>query len=476
MALRSSYWVDELVTLFMVQHPRHPSLDVAPQLSASVYYWLPAISSRLLGTSEIALRLPSVLLAGVALYYVARIAARLIHPDAKWFAVSACLLLGNFDYFAADARPYALGMAVACASVFYMVRWLDTGRWRHLLVFVALAALLWNVHLLFWPFYLVYAVYALYRFAQGDGEAGPAQLVVATLSLAALLAPVAFTALKMSGGASAHAFVSVPDPMALVFVGEADQMVYFAVALGILGMFLKGKPGGGASGPTLVLFAVWWLACPLGLFAYSRLSHNGVLIPRYVSPMLPGLALLATAITAWLLPEKLWKPAAAVAAVAALIFVPDWHVVWPSHGGEGWREAARLESSIASENTPVLCPSPFVEAQPPVWTPDYRLPGFLYANLAHYPLKGKALLLPFVESTASDGFMTQLLGSRLIPAGKFLLYGEQRQINYVYGWLRQRPELAAWSSEPHNFGSVFVIDYRASTIAGTTWKRSPTMP
>ena len=162
--------------------------------------------------------------------------------------------------------------------------------------------------------------------------------------------------------------------------------------------------------------------------------------------------------------------------LAALILVPDWNVVWPSHGGEGWREAARLESGMAAEDTPVLCPSPFVEAQPPVWTSGYQLPGFLYANLAHYPLRGKALLLPFVESPESDRFMAQLLASRLVPAGKFLLYGEQLQINYVYGWLRQRPELATWHSEAYHSGSVFVVVYNASTIAGTTWKRSPTMP
>ncbi len=463
MALPSSYWVDELVTLFMIRHPHHPSLDIAPQLSASVYYWLPALSSRLLGSSEIALRIPSVLLAGVALYYVAKLAERLIHPDAKWFAVAACLLLGNFDYFAADARPYALGMAVACASVYYLVRWFDTGRWRDELVFIALAALLWYVHLLFWPFYLVYAVYAVYRFAEGDGEAGPLQLAFAALSLAALLAPVALTALKMSGGASAHAFAPVPGAMALLFVGAGDLMLYFTVALGILSMFVKKKPGGGANGPTLALFACWWLACPLGLFAYSRLSHNGVLIPRYVSPMLPGLALLATAITAWLLPAKFWKLAAAVIAAAALILLQDWSVLWLPHGDEGWREAASLERGMAAEDTPVLCPSPFIEAQPPVWTPDYQLPGFLYANLAHYPMRGKALLLPFTESPASDEYERQLLVSRLMPAGKFLIYGEYAQVGYVSGWLQQRPELAGWHSEAHNFGSVFVVVYSNSS-------------
>jgi hypothetical protein len=47
MPLPSGFWVDEMVTAFVVQHPGDPSLAVAPQVPSSIYYWLPACLERL---------------------------------------------------------------------------------------------------------------------------------------------------------------------------------------------------------------------------------------------------------------------------------------------------------------------------------------------------------------------------------------------------------------------------------------------
>src|SRR5579883_2444594 len=161
MPLPSSLWVDEIGTAFVVTHgAQDPSLAVAPQVAASVYYALPRAATRLFGPSEVAYRLPSVLALGLALLLIAKLAARLVHGDAGWFAVFACLAMKGFNYEAADARPYALGTAVACFALWALVRWMDSGRWSDAAWFVVAAALLWRVHLLYWPFYLVFAVYA----------------------------------------------------------------------------------------------------------------------------------------------------------------------------------------------------------------------------------------------------------------------------------------------------------------------------
>jgi hypothetical protein len=53
--LPSSFWVDEMVTAFVVHFgASHPSLMVAPQVVATVYYWLPWAAERLWGFSEVA--------------------------------------------------------------------------------------------------------------------------------------------------------------------------------------------------------------------------------------------------------------------------------------------------------------------------------------------------------------------------------------------------------------------------------------
>src|SRR6202044_932347 len=98
MPLNSSFWVDEMATVFVVQHGgSHPSLAVAPQVPDSIYYRLPEAAQSILGFSEISYRLPSVLLMGIALILIARLAARLIVPEAAWFAVFACLSMRGFN-------------------------------------------------------------------------------------------------------------------------------------------------------------------------------------------------------------------------------------------------------------------------------------------------------------------------------------------------------------------------------------------
>src|SRR5580704_17821176 len=164
MPLPSSFWVDEMATVFVVHHgPHHPSFAVAPQVPDSIYYQLPRASEWLFGFSEVAYRLPSVLLMAIALFLIARLAVRLIHPGAAWFVVFVCLSMRGINDQAADARPYALGTAVAAASLWLLIHWLDSARWRDAALFIVLAALLWRVHLLFWPFYIVLALYALVR-------------------------------------------------------------------------------------------------------------------------------------------------------------------------------------------------------------------------------------------------------------------------------------------------------------------------
>ena len=88
-ALPSSFWVDETVTAFVVERPHDPSLAAAPQVPASIYYWLPRIAVWLGGASEVVYRIPSVLAMLAAIWIVARLAARLIHPQAGWFAAFA---------------------------------------------------------------------------------------------------------------------------------------------------------------------------------------------------------------------------------------------------------------------------------------------------------------------------------------------------------------------------------------------------
>lgn len=432
MPLGSSLWVDEMGTAFVVTHgPHDPTLAVAPQVPASIYYVLPWLSTAILGRSEIVYRVPSVLALGLALFLVARLARRLVHSRAAWLAVFGCLALKGFDYEAADARPYALGTAVACIAVWALVRWLDFGRLREALLFVASASLLWYVHLLYWPFYLLFGIYGLWR--------APRRVMVPFAAVAVLLIPAALEALALRREAGAHVMTALPGFRALLDSLKPGLAIVPLIVAAVVRR-RKLEPS------SAVLILAWWLVTPLALFAFSRLTGNSVFLERYLSLLLPGAALAAVAAASVWMPAKWWKPASAATGVAVLLLLGRWNALWPQHHPSDWRGAAAAVNASIDAATPVLCPSPFLEARPPAWRPRYPPDSFLYSNLVVYPVRGSVVTLPFeVEPVA-------------LPAGRFILYGGGRNAERWLEWLRQ--ERPGWSVHSlGRFGDVVAVGF-----------------
>jgi len=464
--LPSSFWVDELVTEFVVKHPGHASFAVAPQVPQSIYYWLPRAAQAISGTSEVAYRIPSMLAMGITLWLIALLAARLIHPRAGWFAVFAALSIRGIDYFAIDARPYALGMMASAASLYFLTTWLDSARWRDAAAFVLSAALVWRVHLLYWPFYLVVALYAGVRLFGGDTPVRWRQWLAVSAATAVALIPQAIGALRLAHGAQSHVFV--PPPTLHVFEHELHWNVPLLCCAAAWLLTMRGgriEPRGQVRSAAWILILSWWLVHPLCLYFYSRVTGNSVYVGRYLSLMLPGAALTATAAVAWWVPSGSWRTAAAGMALAALVFQGHWESAWFRHDVSDWRAAAMEVNRFAPDaSTPVIVPSPFIEARPPAWSPDYSLPGFLYAQLDGYPVAGTPYLLPFDSpSDSPEGvrYAEELIRSgKLSTGGKWAIYGPERHVRDWRKWFSRRPEFAAWRNTLQEFGDVYVAEFQ----------------
>ena len=146
--------------------------------------------------------------------------------------------------------------------------------------------------------------------------------------------------------------------------------------------------------------------------------------------------------------------------ICAYCLMPShWHMlVWPEHDGADWRPAAEYaRHTLDTPETPILCISPYIEAQPPVWRPDYPMPGFLYAQLVAYPLRGREYLLPFQPSDEARGYMATLAINILPRFRRFLIYGSKAQAEYWREWLAGRPDFETWRSEKRDFGGLRVI-------------------
>jgi len=454
MPLPSSFWTDETGTAFVVQRPADPSLLAPPQLYSSIYYAAPRVIQKLFGFSEISYRIPSILFMGVALFLIARLAARLIHPEAAWFAVFACLALPDLNYYAGDARPYALGICVAAASVYFLVKWLDSGAWIFALLFVVFAALLWRVHFVFWAFYPVFLVYPLVRRAPWR------QALPVAIALALALAPVGIEAIQLLQVAGSHVVAPVPSVRLFrQFLMWEVVLICGGCALA-LSKIARWRAEHPVSLSSAILIFSWWLWPPVCLFVFSRVTGTSLFVARYFSLMLPGSALSATAAAALFIPAARWKQAALALGVAALAVNGQWTELWPAHHPEDWRAASSFADLSADEpDTPVLAVSPFIEAVAPIWSPDYRLPGFLYAPLFVYPVRGRIYPLPI---HTSGEYALQLTTEVGLPRRRFIVYGRHWESVPLTKWLAARPELAGWEVSQNRFGDVMVAVFDKS--------------
>jgi hypothetical protein len=400
---------------------------------------------------------------GLALILIARLAARLIHPRAAWFATFVCLALSGITYQAADARPYALGTLVAAAGALGLVRWLDARRWRDGLLFACSAALLWRVHLIYWPFYLVFAIYAAARLLRRETQVGwlPVAAVFGLIGVA--LAPVLLAALALFREARAHVIVEPPSLHAFEHLLRWNVVLLGAAGAWLLARILRWpRPANPVSATSLTLVLAWWLCQPLALYGFSWLTGNSVFVTRYLSIMLPGVALSATALAARSIPPAQWKQLAALMGAAALLLQGQWTRVWPVHEHSDWRGAAREVNALAlGPATPVICPSPFIEARPPAWRPDNPLPGFLYSHLSVYPIAGQPVLFPFATSPEAEAYATQLTRETLASSRRFLIYGGNGPASFWSKWFAARSELAGWSYARHAHGDVNVVEFDA---------------
>lgn len=464
MPLGESFWTDEAGTVFVVHHgTEDPTLAVAPQVAESIYFALPWIAEKLGGGSELVYRLPSTCAMLAALFVIFRLARRLMPPQAAWFVLFACLAMRGFDIQADDARPYALGTLVAVSTVWFLVRWLDAGRWRDALLFVAGGALLWRVQLIYWPFYLVLALYAGARIVMHHSAVRWPWPTAAFLALALFVWPAVPEARALAMSTQQHVIVAMPTMRSLLSAWAPAVLIALSVLLIAWPVrWIRLRKGESAAPSSWVLMAAWWLIPPLALFSFSKLTGQSVFASRYYSLMFPGAALAGTALAARYIDARRWTVLGAILGGGVLIFLGQWDRPAPRDFNYDWRAAAQAEKQDAQAATPVICVSPFVEAQSPAWHPNYPSSSFLYAPFVVYPVQGRVYTFPFDISQAAKTYAYSLTGTTLGPAGEFLLYGYRPAEERWQQWFQKRLAPRGWRSRSlGNFGEVNLVEFKA---------------
>jgi len=442
-ALVQAFWVDEAGTRWLVD-------GGWPELVARWRQWpyqslahsaVALAAKQLLGPSEWALRLPSVLAATGALLLFHRLARRLVGEVGAAAALLALFGCPSFHFALTTARPYGLGLLALVASWSALGVGGPVPRGRRLAAWAAASAAVAYCH-----YTLALGVAAqlpilVSRWRAGDRRERRA-LALAAAAIAVACQPLAGAVLATASQLPAlDMFWESPSrlhPLAALSPTALGFQLVLVVAVGLACGAWPARATPAVAADAARVAAPLWLLPVAVTFAAHQLGVAALHHDRYQIAALPGLA-LAVGITVTTLP----RPLARRLAVAALALAAPFTGVsrhWPLLDGADWRAASRASARLATADELVLTPSPFIESNHEAYFAELELPGRLSANLLVYPLAATAVVLPrdpVADTTAYAERRLAALGFAARPRFALLHVAQGPWLNWL---LRRYPQ------------------------------------
>ena len=379
--MHESLWIDELHTAWAISG----GLGELPSRCAignqsPVWFLLPWLSVKVLGMTEVAVRLPS-LLAGVALIPSVYWLTRQLSSSRIGACAAAAIVV--FDQscltFASEARPYVWVQLVGVLQVAAFWNCLRAARWKARIAFVGLNALLFYLHytaiLLFAGEFIFYLIAAMVW--RGKFTYSIRQFALDALGVALLCMPALPHLLEIAGRRENWAtFISSPSSW-----GELalfPLLAYLIAPLVLTYAWVVWQKFRGVERsihaiadklPPMLLVSCWLLIPPTIAWVFTHFDIAALWLTRYLIvcavalPVLVGLLVNVPAI----------RRARCVIAVCALLSAftfagPPWWLwwqtgYWTSPRGEDWRAAvAHINDAEQTDPAPVLLRADLIEA------------------------------------------------------------------------------------------------------------------
>jgi mannosyltransferase len=301
-----------------------------------MHYW-----TRLAGTSEVDLRLPSIVAMAAAVAVTGELGRRLFTPAVGMLAGLLLCVLPNSSRYAAEARPYALTCLLSAVAILLLLSGLERGRAWRWIAYAGAVILLGLSHLVALTTLAAHAAMVLDdRRRRGPSRRPTRWLLVMAIAAVALF-PIAWI-----GHQQQDVQLAWIDPLTLggLYRGPGAIVGSVPTAWLLIGLalFARWRPAG-----RLVVVAVWALA-PLVVVAAASVLVSPLWVARYLLVVLAPAAILAALAVggqpvARLRPIRALWPAGVLALVAATAY-PDQLAVRgaTAKNGADYRSIARI--------------------------------------------------------------------------------------------------------------------------------------
>ncbi len=401
--LPSDLWVDETGTVWTISGGFVDTLTrgIKIQLQAPLYVAIAWVARNLLGSSELALRIPSLLAAAGSVVVFRSLAARLLGPYGRLPATIIYAATGGVMFAASDARPYAFALFTLLGATLALTRWLDRGLPRHAVLYVTAAAATVYFQYMFAVGLIAHVLYLIFRQRRSVLRSRDMLLTAGVLAVALLPAMIHLS--WVSG--LEQAFITWQEDLSLrAFMGRLIPFSMLMAALGgLLVAHLESRPRfecralDADARASLVLVVAMASIPTIVVYSMSLAVAPKFFVTRYLLSAAPGIALLLGWFAARIRPVAAQRFILAGIVVASVFGSQGWY-----HTQELWGEAAAIERAIVMDpRTPVLLHGGFIESKLSDWRTDPHRRGFILAPATAYRFEGT--LIPSSFDLDADG-------------------------------------------------------------------------
>ena len=462
LAIRAPLWLDEMLAYWQVSGGFAKVWSRSALMPSSIgYLYTLWFAKSILGSSEIALKIPSTLAMLGAVYFLFRAARQLFDLE---FAFLSCIFFAleyNVVFAATDARPYAFALLATNVAIFAFVRWMTRRQMREAILFGAAAAGILYFHYLFGailPAFAIYYLVARHRSIKTDLRQLAAVLI--TFTLVAL--PLVFRVAGLYQTKVIHVVQELRHPglAALNTLAPMQTLIGFGIAALVAALVRKIRFPGRESFPAILLCPLLALV-PAGVFfAVSAATPVHLVIPRYLTVTAPGSALTWALLTTYI-DSRALRQIFCVGLVGITLFEAYSSPLSRHHELNFKQAHAFVNANIAKDegSVPVLVCSAFIESDHTTELGNSNGENPLYSQVSYYPIH------------APLGFLPMDLNDETIRvAGQTVLASAQRHQRFIFvvppssyptlQWLGNYAQGAFTAEILGEFEEILVVEFR----------------
>jgi hypothetical protein len=420
------------------------------------YPYILWLFTRLIGASELALRIPSVLAMLGAAFLLYRSARELFAKDIALIATFLFCVNPLVAFEAADVRPYAFAILVTNAAILLLLRLRRSDSlWLAALFGVCAALIPWFHHLFatILPAMLACAIAFKFR----AGRTGAKQLGIAFACFCVTFLPLIPGLKYLFHTAHSHLYESSPKPSDLLLTLALGWALPCFVLAGLASLAARYRRVHPPRSREILVCLSLGLIPVLLLYGISVGTPIHIFAERHRLVATPGLALcwaLALSCFGGPAPRRLFTGLLTFITIGAIVAGGK-----APHHYDSWKQGMQaVEKFTAADHAPVMMCSAFIESDfDPMPADSPKLHSF-FAPLTYYKISSPIIPLPQDFNNETIRVASDFLQNAARNHQRFLVATEIKSHPTVH-WIEQATSETHTPRELGRYGVIEIVEF-----------------